>query len=253
MNASETVLGYPVATGGSARCIESIMEWIRDGDRCRSLACINPHSYVVSLEDSLFSRTLREVDWLIPDGVGIVFASRLLRGNIHERVTGSDIFRGIHEQLDRAGGGSVFFLGSSEETLATIQGRMARDFRNVRVVGSCSPPFKASFSAEDTEKMIATINAAAPDVLWIGMTSPKQDVWLHQNRQRLKVKFAAGVGAVFDFYSGRVKRSHPVFQRLGIEWLPRLLQEPRRLWRRMLISAPVFLWHLVRLKVRRSA
>jgi N-acetylglucosaminyldiphosphoundecaprenol N-acetyl-beta-D-mannosaminyltransferase len=205
------------------------------------------------LEDSLFSRTLREVDWLIPDGVGIVFASRLLRGNIHERVTGSDIFRGIHEQLDRAGGGSVFFLGSSEETLATIQGRMARDFRNVRVVGSCSPPFKASFSAEDTEKMIATINAAAPDVLWIGMTSPKQDVWLHQNRQRLKVKFAAGVGAVFDFYSGRVKRSHPVFQRLGIEWLPRLLQEPRRLWRRMLISAPVFLWHLVRLKVRRSA
>ena len=94
--------------------------------------------------------------------------------------------------------------------------------------------------------MLAAINAAAPDVLWVGMTAPKQEKWLHANRARLDVKFAAAVGAVFDFYAGRVKRSHPVFQKLGLEWLPRLLQEPRRLWRRNFVSTPVFLWHLLR-------
>ncbi len=78
------------------------------------------------------------------------------------------------------------------------------------------------------------------------MTAPKQEKWLHQHQAELNVKFAAAVGAVFDFYSGRVKRSHPVFQRLGLEWLPRLLQQPRRLWRRMGVSAPIFLWHVLR-------
>jgi N-acetylglucosaminyldiphosphoundecaprenol N-acetyl-beta-D-mannosaminyltransferase len=232
-------------------CVESITDWLGNGDRCRSLACINPHSYALSASDDLFSRALRDADWLIPDGVGIVLASRFLGGNIEERVTGSDIFRGIHERLNRTGGASVFFLGSSEENLALIRTRMARDFPTVRVAGTYSPPFKPSFPDEDTEKMVAAVNSAAPDVLWVGMTSPKQDVWIHENRHRLNVKFAAGVGAVFDFYTGRVKRSHPFFQRLGLEWLPRLIREPGRLWRRMLISAPVFLWHLIRLKVSR--
>src|SRR4030065_1700267 len=84
------------------------------------------------------------------------------------------------------------------------------------------------------------------------MTSPKQDVWIRETRHCLNVKFTAGVGAVFDFYTGRVKRSHPLFRRLGIEWLPRLIREPRRLWSSMFVSAPIFLWHLVRAKVSRK-
>ena len=252
LTATESILGYPVAGGGRTGCIESITDWLGNGDRCRWLACINPHSYVVSARDDLFSRALRDADWLIPDGVGIVLASRFLGGRIEERVTGSDIFRGVHERLNRAGGASVFFLGSSEETLAKMRTRMARDFPNVRVAGTYSPPFQPSFSNEDTGKMVAAVNSAAPDVLWVGMTSPKQDVWIHENRHRLNVKFAAAVGAVFDFYAGRVKRSHPLFRRLGLEWLPRLIREPRRLWSRMFVSAPIFLWHLVRAKVSRE-
>jgi len=90
--------------------------------------------------------------------------------------------------------------------------------------------------------MIAAVNTAGPDVLRVGMTAPKQEKWIYRNRDRLNVKFIAAVGAVFDFYTGTVKRSHPGFQKLGLEWLPRLLQQPGRLWSRTVISAPVFLF-----------
>ena len=101
--------------------------------------------------------------------------------------------------------------------------------------------------------MLAAVNAVAPDVLWVGMTAPKQEKWLFENRGNLNVKFAGAVGAVFDFYTGRVKRSHPKFQRLGFEWLPRLIREPSRLWSRNFISTPKFLYRLaIERKIRRK-
>ncbi|HEX8910595.1 MAG TPA: WecB/TagA/CpsF family glycosyltransferase, partial [Anaeromyxobacteraceae bacterium] len=240
--ATADILGYETATACREECVQSALDWIAQGDRCRWLACINPHSYVVAKRDAGFADALRGADWLIPDGSGIVLASRLMRRPIRERVTGSDIFFGVNQALERKKGGTVFFLGSTEETLALIGARMQRDFPSVRVVGFHSPPFKASFSQTDLDEMIARINEARPDVLWVGMTAPKQERWLHDNKARLEVKFAAAIGAVFDFYSGRVQRSSPVMQRVGLEWLPRLLREPRRLWRRTFVSAPVFLW-----------
>ena len=110
---------------------------------------------------------------------------------------------------------------------------------------------KPAFSAEDNDRMVSAVNEASPDVLWVGMTAPKQELWIARNRHRLHVKIAAAVGAVFDFYAGQVKRPHPFFQRHGLEWLPRLVGEPRRLWRRTVVSAPIFLWHVGRTKIRR--
>ena len=100
--------------------------------------------------------------------------------------------------------------------------------------------------------MVEAINRAKPDVLWVGMTAPKQEKWVRQHRDRLEVRFIGPVGAVFDFFIGRVQRSHPLFQRLGLEWLPRLLQEPRRLWRRNFISNPSFLLRVLRARLARS-
>lgn len=97
--------------------------------------------------------------------------------------------------------------------------------------------------------MRRVINLAKPDVLWVGMTAPKQEKWIYANLPHLNVKFAAAIGAVFDFYTGRVKRSSPIFQKLGLEWLPRLVSQPRRLWRRMIISAPIFIWHIIKYKL----
>lgn len=215
------------------------------------LACLNPHSYAVALEDQAFLEALRSADWLIPDGVGVVLAGRLLGASIPERVTGSDIFYGLQRRMNAAGGFSVFFLGASDETLALIRARMAVDYPAIRVAGTYSPPFKPEYSAAELDEMITAVNVARPDVLWVGMTAPKQEKWIFQNLHRLDVKFAGAVGAVFDFYVGKVKRSHPAFQELGLEWLPRLLQQPVRLWRRTFVSAPIFVWHVVRQAVRR--
>jgi len=247
---TENVLGYPICVNGRQACVDDIAEWIGSGTRkTRWLACFNPHSYVLATEDAAFSTALLAADWLIPDGMGIVLSSRATGGQITERVTGSDVFAGVMQHLDRIGG-SAYFLGASDETLKSLCERIRRDFPSLRIAGSHSPPFKPVFSQAEIDKMVSLINATEPDVLWIGMTSPKQDIWIHSNLNRLQVRFAAGVGAVFDFYTGRVKRSHPIFQRLGLEWLPRLLQQPRRLWRRMLVSAPIFVWHVFKTKVK---
>ena len=166
-------------------------------------------------------------------------------------MTGSDVFEGLHARMNARKGMSVFFLGASDVTLAKICARMAQDYPDIRVAGTYSPPFKPEYSAAELDEMITAVNAARPDVLWVGMTAPKQEKWIFQNLHRLDVKFAGAVGAVFDFYVGTVKRSHPAFQELGLEWLPRLLRQPVRLWRRTFVSAPIFVWHVVRQAVRR--
>lgn len=238
---TESILGYSVDSCGRASCLKAIEEWATAGGAARWLACLNPHSYVVACDDQAFACALHNADWLIPDGVGIVLASKLLGATINERVTGSDIFWGLHKALDRQGGVRVFFLGSTEETLAMIVEKMIHDYPNITVAGTYSPPYKSVFSAEENRSMIAAVNQAKPDVLWVGMTAPKQEKWIYQSREQLDVKFIAAVGAVFDFYTGKVRRSHPLFQKLGLEWLPRLLQEPKRLFRRNFISSPLFL------------
>src|SRR5687768_445696 len=122
---NEDFLGYSVVACRRQDCIADIVAAVRTGQRNRSLACINPHSYATAAKDDEFAAALRAADWLIPDGVGVVLASRLLNGNIAERITGSDIFWGVHEALNRLGGFSAFFVGSTDETLDAIRRKMA--------------------------------------------------------------------------------------------------------------------------------
>lgn len=246
---TQNILSYTIHSGSLVQCVDSVVSRIANNDAPSWLACINPHSYVAALDESEFSDALHGADWLIPDGSGIVLASYMLGGNIRNRITGSDVFSALNFKANELGGLSVFFLGSTPDCLEEIRVRMARDYPQIRFAGSYSPPFKQDYTGDELEAMIAAINQARPDILWVGMTAPKQEKWIHQNLHRLDVRFAAAIGAVFDFYTGRVVRSHPAFQRLGLEWLPRLIQEPRRLWRRMFISAPVFMWHVVRARL----
>lgn len=239
MNSS--ILGYRVYHGGVERCCDDIFYTLQQPKK-KWLACLNPHSYAVASRDFTFETALKSTDWLVPDGVGVVLASRILNSKIDRRVTGFDIFYGLSDRMNNSGGYKVFFLGSTQTTLDELRIRMAKDFPRVEVVGIYSPPFKSEYSQAELGEMIAAINNAKADVLWVGMTAPKQEKWIFQNLPALDVRFACAIGAVFDFYTGRVKRAHPGFQKFGLEWLPRLLQQPRRLWRRMFVSAPVFLW-----------
>ncbi len=279
---TEDCLGYAVTRRSAEACVALIERWVVGGavsadDTAppdgvemagdvevagwaagsgggRWLACANPHSLEVARGDAAFAAALHAADLLVPDGVGMVVASRILGGRIRARVTGSDIFLGLNAALSARGGTSCFFLGSTDENLAAIREKMAADFPGVRVAGVYSPPFRDEFTAADDDAMVTAVNAAAPDVLWVGMTAPKQEKWIHRNLARLEtVRVAAAVGAVFDFYTGRVKRSHPAFRRLGLEWLPRLLRQPRRLWRRNFVSNPRFLMRVVRERMRRDS
>ncbi|MFZ0052204.1 MAG: WecB/TagA/CpsF family glycosyltransferase [Desulfobaccales bacterium] len=238
---NEYILGIPVSRLSKDACLEKIMTWIHRGKLGHTLVCANPHSIEVSRRDQLFRAALTSADLVIPDGIGIVLASRVLGGRIRERLTGSDIFLGLNQALNREGERSVFLLGSTEENLAEIQRRFTSDFPGVQIAGTFCPPFRAEFSENENRTMVEAVNGASPDVLWVGMTAPKQEKWIFRNRGRLQVGASAAVGAVFDFYTGKVPRSSQAFQRLGLEWLPRLLREPRRLWRRNLLSNTSFM------------
>lgn len=245
----ENILGCPVTSRNTALCVEQIFSWIESGEKNKYFVCANPHSLEIAGKDSVYKRALLAADLMTPDGVGIVMASKILGGNIKDRVTGSDIFRELNAALDRRGGFRCFFLGSTRENLALVCDRMAKEFPRIEIAGTYSPPFKAEFSPEENRIMVEMVNRVASDVLWVGMTAPKQEKWIYLNKDKLNVKFIAAVGAVFDFYAGNVKRSHPWFLEHGLEWLPRLLQEPRRLWQRTFISAPLFLLRVFRQKI----
>ena len=244
--ATENILGYEITTKNKVECIEKIQEWLNENDGAHYLVCANPHSIQVAIEDEYFKNALMNADLITPDGVGVVLASKILHGKINDRVTGSDIFSGLSKLLNRMQKGRYFFLGSTEKVLTKISEKMSNEFPGIEIVGIYSPPFKPKFSDDDNNKMIDLINATKPDVLWVGMTAPKQEKWIYENKDKLNVKFIGAIGAVFDFYAGTVKRSHPVYQRMGLEWLPRLFQEPRRLWRRNFISNPMFMLRVLR-------
>ena len=244
---TEDIVGYPVNYEPIGNIVSHLIGLIQSRIRsCCYFGCLNPHSVETAAGDSKFKAALLEADFLTAYGVGIVYASRLSRGKIQERVTGTDMFAALTTSMNVAGGMSCYFLGSTEDTLQKIQDRMAKEYPGVRVAGTYSPPFKPTFDIDDTDKMIRRVNASDCDVLWVGMTAPKQEKWIHQNRHKLNVTFAGPIGAVFDFYAGNIKRAGPGWQKLGLEWLPRLLQEPRRLWRRNFGSSPAFLMRCVR-------
>jgi N-acetylglucosaminyldiphosphoundecaprenol N-acetyl-beta-D-mannosaminyltransferase len=223
--------------------------WLSEGARQKYFVTANPHSLYLSQRDPLFLDAIRNADLIVPDGIGIVIASKILAGTIRQRVTGSDIFTSLSSLLNGGRGASYFFLGSTEQNLISIKKRIEMEYPNITVAGIFSPPFKDDFSEIENNQIINLINKVHPDILWIGMTAPKQEKWAYLNRAKLDVKFIGPVGALFDFFTGRIKRSHPWFQRHGLEWLPRLMREPKRLWRRNFISNPLFMLRVLKYRL----
>ena len=208
---------------------------------------INAHSYNMALKDALFADALMNGDALIPDGASIVMACRWLKAKSQptERIAGWDLFEYEMERLN-AKGGKCFFMGSSEKVLNLIKSRAAEVYPNINVE-TYSPPYKSEFTEEDNKKIIEAINNANPDLLWIGMTAPKQEKWAYTHWTELNIHCHCGtIGAVFDFFAGTVERAPLWWQRHSIEWLYRLLKEPKRMWRRYIIGNTLFLWNIMK-------
>ena len=143
---------------------------------------------------------------------------------------------------------TVMFMGSSQKVLDLIVKRAAEVYPHLKIV-TYSPPYKPDFSEEDNKAIVEAINAADPDLLWIGMTAPKQEKWTYSHWNELNIHCHVGtIGAVFDFFAGTVERAPIWWQRHGLEWLYRLLKEPKRMWRRYIIGNTLFLWNMLKEK-----
>lgn len=237
-----------IFSAGLSACLQEIFETIDKKEyQCNTLMCINPHSYITAKTDPSFMGALACSNWLVPDGVGIILYAKILNTNVPVRLTGPDLFYATMAHLNISGG-SVFFLGSSESTLSKIRIKTLHDYPNVQLCGTYSPPFKETFDVNDDRLMMRAVNNAAPDVLWVGLTAPKQEKWLHDNRKKLQVSFAGAIGAAFDFYAGSIPRAPKFIQKLGLEWLYRSCISPYRLGSRNLLSNSKFLLEILMLK-----
>lgn len=220
---------------------------------------INAHSYNTARKDSLFAEALTNGDVLLPDGVSIVKACKWIKAKSlpKERIAGWDLFVFEMEKLERESeelrtkseeSKIVMFMGSSQKVLDLIVKRAAEVYPHLKVV-TYSPPYKPEFSDEDNKAIIDAIHAANPDLLWIGMTAPKQEKWTYSHWKELNIHCHVGsIGAVFDFFAGTMKRAPMWWQDHGLEWLYRLLKEPKRMWRRYIIGNALFLWNMVKEK-----
>ncbi len=208
---------------------------------------INAHSYNTAQRDALFAEALQQGDVLIPDGASIVMACRWLKAKVQpkERIAGWDLFAFEMEKLNRQGG-TCFFMGSSEKVLGLIRERAKSVYPNIRIE-TYSPPYKPEFTAEENRAMVEAINRCNPDLLWIGMTAPKQEKWAYAHWKELDIHCHCGtIGAVFDFFAGTMERAPLWWQEHSLEWLYRLIKEPKRMWRRYIIGNTLFLWNLTK-------
>lgn len=208
---------------------------------------INAHSYNTALKDDFFAEALMKGDALIPDGASIVMACRKLKAKSQpkERIAGWDLFTMEMERLNRKGG-TCFFMGSSEKVLKLIREKGKTVYPNIRIE-TYSPPYKPEFSEAENREIIEAINWANPDLLWIGMTAPKQEKWAYRHWNELHIHCHCGtIGAVFDFFAGTMERAPMWWQEHSLEWLYRLIKEPKRMWRRYIIGNTLFIRNVMR-------
>ncbi len=212
------------------------------------ISTINQYSFCLAEKEPEFKNALLTSEVLLPDGIGIVAALRLQTGEKIKKISGSNLHFHLLDKLNNEYG-SCFYLGATEHTLIKIKERIALEYPNIRV-GYYSPPFKRVFSEDDNLRMISKVNSFKPDALFIGMTAPKQEKWAIEHKKDLDTKVISSIGAVFDFYAGTMNRPSNFWINLGFEWLGRLIHEPRRMWKRYVYYGPVFIYTLIKYKIK---
>lgn len=223
---------------------------IEIGPSQKIINTINAHSYIVAKENSEFKQALVSSDILLPDGEGIVFMAKKLKGTKINKIAGADIHQHLLEKAQEEKL-KCFYLGASQSTLDIIKSKQEKTYPNIEF-DFFSPPFKSKFSKEDCEVMIEKANSFNPDILFVGMTAPKQEIWVSQNKAFLNAKIICCIGAVFDFVAETKKRAPQWMIKLKMEWLHRAFSS-WRLTKRYLYSNPLFIWEIIKLKVTKKS
>jgi N-acetylglucosaminyldiphosphoundecaprenol N-acetyl-beta-D-mannosaminyltransferase len=220
--------------------IKNLSEIIEHSDRCHQVVVANVFSVVLAKKDKEFREICQKADVVFADGFPVVFFSRFLGNPIPQRIAGPDFMWHYSSECAKKGF-KAFLLGGEEPFLSNLKQNLENNFPGFQIVGKYSPPF-GTWSDQETAKMVDLINNSGADILWLGVSTPKQDKWIYSVKNKLHTKVAIAVGAAFDFHSGRVKRAPRWVQTIGMEWFHRFLQDPKRLWKRYLIGNMQFFW-----------
>jgi len=237
------LLGVSISAVTPALASEAIGGWIESGQR--AYVCVAPVATLVdSQRDVLYREVLNRADMVTPDGMPVVWLARLRGNQVIRRTYGPDLLSAVCAD-GQAKHYRHFFYGASEETCRLLQAQLRRLFPDICIAGHYSPPFQAKASREQ-DRVLDLINKARPDIVWVGLGSPKQDFWMQIHRPLLDVPVLVGIGAAFDFVAGVKPQAPRWVQRSGLEWFFRLCCEPRRLWRRYLVGNSLFIYYVVR-------
>jgi N-acetylglucosaminyldiphosphoundecaprenol N-acetyl-beta-D-mannosaminyltransferase len=243
----ENVLGIGVSPINMAVALTTIREWIEG--RQRRYVCVTGVHGIMEGRRSAEIRAIHNAAGMVtPDGMPLVWLLKFAGHSHVDRVYGPDLMLAVFGTPSFSGC-RHFFYGTTETTLERLAGRLKARFPHAQIVGSIAPPFRA-LTAEEDEAMVARLNAAEPDIVWVGLSTPKQERWMAGHRDRLKAPVLIGVGAAFDIHAGIVAQAPKVLQRSGFEWAFRLWHDPHRLWRRYLVNNPLFLANLVAQKTK---
>jgi N-acetylglucosaminyldiphosphoundecaprenol N-acetyl-beta-D-mannosaminyltransferase len=229
------LLGVGVSIVNPTIAVAEIQRWISDGEQ--SYVCVSGvHGVMECQRDPILKIIHNRAGLVLPDGMPLAWWVRGAGHREADRVCGPEFMPLVFQILKNR---RHFFYGSTEETLRKLIARVRDDYPDAEIVGSISPPFRQVTPAEDDE-IVRTINDSNADIVWVGLSTPKQERWMAAHRPLLNTPALLGVGAAFDMQAGNVLRAPKFIRRTGFEWAYRLMVEPRRLWRRYLLNNPAF-------------
>jgi len=242
MHRREDILGVRVSVLSMDDVLKTIDEWIAHGDR-NYICTADVHALMECQDEPDVQRAYNGAAMVTPDGMPLVWLLQVKGHRLATRVCGPDLMPAVLAHSE-ARGYRHFFYGSSDSTLAQLQQQLKRRYPRARIAGAYSPPFRPLTAVEEAD-INRVINAAKPDIVWVGLGAPKQDRWMAAHRAALDASALIGVGAAFDMLAGTVRRAPPILRQAGFEWMFRIAQEPGRLWRRYFTSNSRFAMMLI--------
>ena len=247
---TSSVLNVEIDVLTWSQAIERISAWSRARES-RVVCICNAHSIVEAGRDPTFRAAVVSADMATPDGAPVAYVLRQTGFPQQQRINGPDLMWRYCEHAASTGE-AVFLYGATDETLASLQERLLKKFPSLQIAGAYSPPFRPLTDAEEAQ-IVEMINCSGAGVVWVGLGCPKQEKWMCKQRGQIQAVMV-GVGAAFDYHAGTIRRAPKWMQDSGLEWLHRLASEPRRLWRRYLVTNTLFVMGALRqlARARRS-
>lgn len=233
------VLGVRVDAVQILDVVAQMEQWIESREHCRYIAVTGMHGVTEAQHNTGFRQILNSADLVVPDGMPLVWLGRLRGFSLPRRVYGPELMMTFCQQT-ASKGRRHFFLGGTPDLPERLSESLRRRIPELQIAGTFSPSF-GRVTPEEDEAIVAMINATNPDVVWVGLSEIKQDTWMYEHRGKLNAPALVGIGAAFDFLAGTKRQAPEWMRENGLEWLFRLLQEPRRLWRRYLVYGSEFL------------